>query len=649
MDKKEKLFNTLNNHFNLYNEFPEFYQIDEEDIEKIIALYEQEASKGGRNPWHYIYFDELIIMQMCVYEVIKNIPKYSEVTDKIEALYQKELDRRLQRPVLDYGEETGETYRTSYAEMPEYSLVLADMCSRHMQEAMDAEHMPLTKVEAALSTYESIKLDFAKAGKEMPEEQEHLALQTKTMVTLANKERNDIVERERQQREIELINLQQEINKMENERLEIEKRLKTISSETLGSYLSRQISEKYPEEYQKFQQNKEQVRNYSSNAPQISDLKERFNKVAEDLKFYKGMLPVYESYYQRFKEIMNERQQQRVSGNEQERIYNLIYSAENERLKKAHSLYTAWDLGNKTIPPEYQGMSYEQVETLLNQRQAEEKARRDAQATRDELIGKAIRKNLMVPEDYHLSQIQIKNLSEQFAGYSNEELQKFITDSKKQEVTPEVQPPLAQGNSLQSIQQQTASKFRMSEVKQQPTSSYSDFEKNLISFIETKNSNLGKVSEVISVTGYPDSTYEIRFEDGKIHQITVTHDEKDMIRNQTQNLNSMQEQQVPHQQSVEGILPFQQISAPDIKVSEIPQNSVPNSQEEKNKLINDIIDAMLKVSEFHDSGLDVSQKMRDIEFAKKELESKSMEELKWTLSFYTSQQENVNSTGGRSR
>lgn len=31
MDKK-KLFNTLNNHFNSHNEFPEIYQIAEEDI-----------------------------------------------------------------------------------------------------------------------------------------------------------------------------------------------------------------------------------------------------------------------------------------------------------------------------------------------------------------------------------------------------------------------------------------------------------------------------------------------------------------------------------------------------------------------------------------------------------------------------------------
>lgn len=67
MDKKEKLFNTLNNHFNSHNEFPEIYQIAEEDIEKIIALYEQEASKEGKDPWHYLYFDELIIMQkMCL-------------------------------------------------------------------------------------------------------------------------------------------------------------------------------------------------------------------------------------------------------------------------------------------------------------------------------------------------------------------------------------------------------------------------------------------------------------------------------------------------------------------------------------------------------------------------------------------------------
>ena len=139
-------------------------------------------------------------------------------------------------------------------------------------------------------------------------------------------------EKERQQRAIELIGLQQEINRMENERLEIEKRLRTISSETLGAYVSKQISERYPDEYQKFQQNREQVRSYSSRVTQISDIREKFNKVAEDLKFYKDMLPAYESYYQRFEAVKNERHQQRVSEIEQKRIYDLIHSAENNRL-----------------------------------------------------------------------------------------------------------------------------------------------------------------------------------------------------------------------------------------------------------------------------------------------------------------------------
>ena len=586
-------------------------------------------------------------MQKCVYEVIKDNTKYSKITDKIEILYQKELNRRLQRTVYSYGEPTDKTYTAPYTEMPEYSLVLADMCSRHMQETqkfvMDIEHMPLTKVESYLSTYESIKSDFAKSSKQMPNEQENIALQTKAMITLANEEQNAIAERERQQKEIELINLQQEINKMENEKLEIEKRLKTISSETLGVYFSKQISEKYPEEYQKFQQNKEQVRSYSSKATQISDLKERFNKAAEDLKFYQGMLPVYESYYQRFEEIKKQRQQQGTNENDQEKIYNLIHSAENERLKKSHSLYTAWDLGNKTIPPEYQGMTYEQVETLLNKKQVEEKVRQNTQATRDELIGKAIRKDLMLPENYHLSEVQIKNLSKQFMGYSNEELQEFITGGKKQKTALEVQQPFASEISSQPIQQQTIQEIQIPQVKNKPTSDYNEFEKNLISFIETRNSDLGKVSEILNVTGYPDSTYEVRFEDDTTHQITVTHDEKNFIKSRPPIQQSVQEQT-----SIENTKP--KPSIPKVSDSEVSQTSVPNQQtEEKNRLINNIIGAMLNAGEFHNSGLDISQKMKDIEYAKKKLESKSMEELEWAISVYAQQQEEVKSTGGMHR
>ena len=249
-------------------------------------------------------------------------------------------------------------------------------------------------------------------------------------------------ERERQQREIELINLQQEINRIENERLEIEKRLRTISMETLGSYFSKQIAERYPEEYQQFQQSKEQVRSLSRNANQISDLKERFSKVSDDLKLYKGALPVYESYYQRYQEMVKERQQQRASAKEQKDIYNLIHSSENERLRSSRSLYTAYDLGNKTIPQEYQGMTYEQVDASIKQKEAEEKTRQEAKTIRDELIGRAIRKDLMVPDDYHLSQLQTKNLSEQFAGYTDDQLREYVSETK--EIMPEVSTPAQQ-------------------------------------------------------------------------------------------------------------------------------------------------------------------------------------------------------------
>lgn len=417
-------------------------------------------------------------------------------------------------------------------------------------------------------------------------------------------------ERERQQREIELISLQQEINKIENERLEIEKRLRTISMETLGSYFSKQIAEKYPEEYQQFQQSKEQVRNHSRNTSQISDLKERFSRVSEDLKLYQGALSVYESYYQRYQEMVKERQQQRASEREQKDIYNLVHSVENERLKNSRSLYTAYDLGNKTIPQEYQGMTYEQVDASIKQKEAEEKARQDAKAIRDKLIGRAIRKELMVPEDYHLSQIQIKNLSEQFADYSNEELQEFINGSKKQEVTPEVQSSLTPESPLQPVQQQTETEIQIPEIKKTSTSNYDDFEKNLISFIEIKNSNLGKVSEIISVTGYPDSTYEVRFETGEIHQITVTQDEKNMIRNQLHNQQVQQEYQ------------------------------------NNDSLINDIIGRMADAGEFSHIPLeDVSQRVDTMNMVKKRLQEKSIDELEIILNSYANQEKKTESTG----
>ncbi len=164
MNKRDILINKLNNHFNAHDEFMEISQISDSDIDKIIELYEQEASKDGKEPWNYLYFDDLIIMQKCVYDVIKDNPQYDTITSKLETLYDKELTRRLTKPVYEYGEPTGKTIRAPYTNMEEYSLTLAEMCARNMNYGGKSNE-ERTK---AIETYSQIKNDFNKAGKEMP-------------------------------------------------------------------------------------------------------------------------------------------------------------------------------------------------------------------------------------------------------------------------------------------------------------------------------------------------------------------------------------------------------------------------------------------------------------------------------------------------
>lgn len=169
--KKEKLINTLNNHFGNNNQFTEMETISNDDMIKIINLYEQEASEDGKDPWYYLYFDDLIIMQKCVYDIIKDIPKYSNITEKLEKLYEDELNRRLKRYVHDYGEETDKTYQQSYAKMSKYSLTLADMKQRKIQRILSqvSDMKNVVQLEEVISDYEKIKLDLETAGIILPE------------------------------------------------------------------------------------------------------------------------------------------------------------------------------------------------------------------------------------------------------------------------------------------------------------------------------------------------------------------------------------------------------------------------------------------------------------------------------------------------
>ncbi len=466
--KKEKFINTLNNNLGFRNVFTEVTNISDEDLKKIIELYEKKASVGGKDPWHYLYFDELIIMQQAIYEVVKDDYGYSDVTAKVEKLFEKELDRRLRRIVRSYGEETDATYKASYAEMPEYAMTLADMCVKNMVP----DKYTFEEKERAIDKYQQIREDFIKAGKKMP-------MQYETTLEYA-------------QGQMARRNVGGTPKELPIEPVMGVENIREANLRELREIQERKIETPVHMESEKRNAEVEQQKNVAE---------------VEQQKNYDGS------------------QQTQISEKEQKKIYNLIHKEENDRLKRRRSLYTAWDLGNKTIPPEYQGMTYEQVEAILIQKEVAEKAMQEAKATRDELIGKAIRKDLNVPEDYHLSQIQIQNLSQQFVGYSDDELREFISDVKKQE------------------------------------------------------------------------------------------------------------------------------TAPDVKVEEVTQvnNNLNEETQQSDKLINDILSAMLNAGEFHNSGLDITQKMSDLEYVKSKLQTKSLEELEYILSAYAPRQEETMTSGGIKR
>ncbi len=202
-------------------------------------------------------------------------------------------------------------------------------------------------------------------------------------------------EKEREQKEIELLAYEQKINLADNERLELEKIVKTIYKNSIGSYYVQGIAKKYPEEYRQFQSGKDALKNHPKMGLPLN-LEDRLKKINEEIEFYKSILPIFESFNQKLEEAKRESEQQENEEKNKKAIYNLIHREENERLREMNSLYNAWDLGDKVIPPEYQGLTYEQVEALLKQKEME----KSLGETSDETISDSSqdRKALLVEE-----------------------------------------------------------------------------------------------------------------------------------------------------------------------------------------------------------------------------------------------------------
>lgn len=585
-----------------YYSFNEISTLDDADIDRIIQTYQSKTSEP-------MSINNRLLLLDCVYETIADNKRYQELFDKLIDIYKIELDDKLTKPTTRYDDfnfvETGELHQAPYTTLPEYSLVLADMCTRYINESQksytDNSILSLNKVESRISTYEAIKSDFVKANQQMPEVQEQIVSQAKVMVNSANEERNVNIEKERQQKEIELINLQQEIIKMENERLEIEKRIKTISSETLGSYFSKQVSQRYPEEYQKFQEHRDQVRNYSSNAITISDLKARFTKVSEDLQFYKGVLPVYENYYQRFEEMKKEYHQQRtISSQEQQPISNsepFVRETPTQNQQKIVSKNKTSGLSQHNL----NGLSDDVKRKIIEQMQLRGQG--------DVIISEI--DNIYQEGNYII--VDAKQSNGCFVGA------KFTIDDFNKIINSPIQ---------QVDEQQTKN-------NQESNISQNNFDKDLIMFIEAKNSNLGKVSEILSVTGYPDSTYEVRFEDGTTHQITITQDEKKFIKS-----HPPVQQPVQEKQSAKIILPVQPVvehSQQQVSQEESEKILQDQQKQMKDQVINQIMGAMNISGELSFGDINMGERISIMQNIQNKLNAKSMDELQMLLSTYQEQ------------
>lgn len=150
-----------------------------------------------------------------------------------------------------------------------------------------------------------------------------------------------------------------------------------------------------------------------------------------------------------------------------------------------------------------------------------------------------------------------------------------------------------------------------------PSSMYIDDSK-IIEYINSKYSNLGKVSQILSVSGYPNKSYEVKFTDGNIYQITITKEEQ-MNFQQPEYLESKGETQQP---------------------TELNQS--------KKELTEKILKAMVDAGEFSYIPIEeMSKRLDTIQYAKMQLENKSLEELEIILSTYSNNYEQKQGNGVR--
>ncbi len=409
--------------------------------------------------------------------------------------------------------------------------------------------------------------------------------QQKEEIEKQNREVMIARERERQQREIELIELQQKINKIENEKLEIEERLATISTETfLESFYSKLVAERYPEEYQRFKQSKEQVRNLPKNTTALLDVKEKFNRLSEELKLYKEVLPIYENFYQKFEEMKREYQQSR--------------STKNASPVSSQPTLDQQEVISRFDKPRLEGLLINISDTLKQN------------------VSQYIKNHSKM---MYVKSIDIKNIYQE-GNFIIVNAKDNLGHPIERRFTTEEFSKLFMQNPTELIQNEASQPVQ--EPQQETT--INDSTVNIESII---NRVKGQYPNVIMIEANGAFEYEgqyrvnVRNSNGVFTSVIIDKTTYDQLKEYFKH----------HPQAIS-------TNISKFKPTEKPVQHEQEITSEKDKLINDVISAMINAGEFKDSGIDISKKMSDIEYAKRQLSTKSIDELKWALSVYTPKQ-----------
>lgn len=109
------------------------------------------------------------------------------------------------------------------------------------------------------------------------------------------------------------------------------------------------------------------------------------------------------------------------------------------------------------------------------------------------------------------------------------------TEQEKQEISNQMQQ--AQEHLSQTLewakQQPNTPTYSTSHISDTPTQYPSDIyigDKVTIDYINSNYQNFGTVDKILSVSGYPDKIYEVRFSNGETHNITITKEENLKLR-----------------------------------------------------------------------------------------------------------------------